>query len=352
MANDLPVERWPTSARTLIESATAGDPDSLQLKILQESMRASERERVEQLWLPRLYRKIPRERRPEPWRQVRAEYTKRWYESTGASPECDGDRDPSRAEPGGLIPDLDAIRCIVFGWADGIDPEELRFWVTRWRDEPEPAMQWLDPVTNSSASGPLHYAYVTEEFPAMRARIAQIIDSWPDSPLAVQGLLKDFGPTVELLRRVQEQTVPDSAKDALYDQGKGFPNALAAIALGDELAALHRLADRAARLADLLDDARRSLEEMGWQISADGKLQEARPTTTGPKPPYLVKVIWGLYTYLRPFYRRTFEDDQLNPERLRDQISRLLSPYFLRAETSPERGGPVWRVINNHSYSS
>jgi hypothetical protein len=355
MTNDLPFERGPTSARELVGSETVEDrprgPDEAALKVCQESMAVSERERVEQLWLPRLYRKISRQLRPEPWQQILADYIEQWCKSTKtwhrrATPfECEWIRDPRREGPEGSIPELDAIRCIVFGWADGIDPEKLQRWVTRWRDELEPAMQWLDPVTSSSLPGPLLYAYVTEELPAVRARLSEIIDSWPDSPPAVQGLLRDFGPTVELVRRLQEQTVPDSAKDALYDEGKGFPYALDAIALGDELAALHRLADRAARVEDLLADAKRSLEEMGWTVGKDGKLQ-ARTGKRGRRARYFGRVIRGLYAYLHPIYRRTFEDTQANPDLLRRHISQLLSPFFSRREISPAPKGKIGNAID------
>jgi hypothetical protein len=326
------------------------------LEICRESMRAAAVEAVEHLWLPRLYRKISRQLRPDPWWEVLADYQERWCESTGTwhrrstKLECEWIRDPRREGPEGYVPDFDFIRCIVFGWADGSDPEGLEHWVTRWREELNPAIQWLNPVTTSSVPGPALLTYVTQTLPEIRPQLEEIIDGWPDSPPALAGLLSDFAPAADLLQQFRDQTTPDPAKDALDDRGQGVPYALEAIALGDEVQALHRLANRGARLAEILADAKRSLAAMGWAVSENGELQEARPTTPGSKPAYLVQIIQGLYVYLRPFYQRTFGDTTANPAALRMHISLLLSPYFEPAKVNPRRQGTIWHAINNHLF--
>jgi hypothetical protein len=191
---------------------------------------------------------------------------------------------------------------------------------------------------------------VTQELPEIRSQLDQIIDEWVDSPPALQGLLEDFRPVVEFLGRVKVQRTPDPSKDEAEDQGRGLADPLATITLGEELSALDRLADRGERLAALLADAERSLSEMGWEVSEEGKLEQVRGGATGRKSSYLTKTIRGLYEYLRPLYRRTFSDADINPRSLREQISRLLSPYFESDEVNPDRPGPIWHAINNHLY--
>lgn len=356
MTKDLPVERWPTAAREFLESETAEDssraPKDALLKVEQESLRVSERERVEQLWVPRLYRKVPRPLLPDPWLRLRADYIEQWCRSTSTphrrlTPfECEWDRDPSQGDPESSFLDIDRIRCIVCGWAKGTDPDELDRWVRKWRGELEPAVRWLDPVTDRWAPGPHLLAYVTEELPAVRSQVGQSIDNWPVSPPAFLGLLRDFRPIVELLCRLHEHAVADPAKDAVDDQGNGVPYVLGDIALGDELASLQRLTARAAKWAELLSDAERGLEEMGWTVGKDGKLQ-ARPKKSGRRAHYIGSVIRGLFAYLHPIYRRTFEDTHINTKLIRRHISQLLSQFFSRNDISPEGNGKIARAIDN-----
>ncbi len=129
-----------------------------------------------------------------------------------------------------------------------------------------------------------------------------------------------------------------------------LPDALEAIALGDELQAMHRLAARSARLADILADAKRSPAAMDWQVSKHGKLEQVRLTTRGRRPIYLVQIIQGLYAYLRPFYQKTFQDTARNTAPMRRHISLLLSPYFEPAEVRADHKGTIWRAINNHIF--
>ncbi len=199
------------------------------LEICRQSMTAAAEEAVEQLWLPRLYRKISRQLSPDPWWEVLADYQEKWCESTGTwhrrstKLECEWILDPRREGPEGYLPDFDFIRSIVFGWADGSKPEELDHWVTRWREELHPAIRSLEPVTSSPVPGPELLAYVTQTLPEIRPRLAEIIDGWPDSPPALLGLVNDFAPAVDLLQQFQDQTAPDPAKDARDDRGQGTP---------------------------------------------------------------------------------------------------------------------------------
>jgi hypothetical protein len=325
------------------------------LEVYRQSMRAADEERIEQLWLPRLYRKIPRQLNPEPWRRLYDAYLQGWCKSREACPrkkrpsECVCICEPGRERPEGHLPDFDFIRCIVFGWADGTNQEELEHWVRRWREELHPAIQSLGPVTSLWVPGPELLAYVTRTLPEIRLQLDRIVEEWPDSPLALEGLLEAFRPEVTFLAQVKEHRRVDPSKDELEDQGRGIAEPLAMIASGEELAALDRLTARGERLAELVADAEQSLSDIGWEVSDDDTLKGSRRGRSGRKSRYLTKTIRGIYCYLRPIYRLTFGDHAMNPGRLRKQISLLLSPYFEPREIRPTDHGPIWHAINNLS---
>lgn len=300
------------------------------------SLKAQELERVDELWLVRLYRKVFPELVPSPWHEVRLAYDEQWCKARGIWYEvkdggCSWFPLESGESPDGVYsPEFDPIRCIVLGWADGVDKPALASAVQLWREQVQPALQQLKPITNIWRPGQPLLTYLTEDFPRARARLDQYIESLPDSPPAVVKLLAAYRPIVEVLTRLAE------VREA---------NPLHTVAASDEITALHHLTRRAEKLAALLDDAERRLEASGW-FAEKGKLK-MRTGAPGSHLRYLSQVVSGLYAYLWPMHRRTFGDRADNPVRLRHHISLLLSPYFSKREISPAEQRSLQRLIGN-----
>ncbi len=300
------------------------------------SMKARGLERVDQLWLVRLYRKTLPDLTPMAWWEVLADYDERWCQLRGIwyqrkNGGCTWFDPETHERPDGYYsPDLDCVRCIVMGWADGTAKQELTQAVERWRKELQPAIRLLKPVTNGSMPGQPLLTYVTENLPRLRPRLDQIVDTWPDSPLALAKLLADFSPILNPLEWVDQMS-------------KASP--LVAIATNEELSSLRALTRRGSKLAEILADAKRSLQAMGWAVTEDGKLQ-ALSKGRGRRALSRSHLFRGLYCYLWPIYRRTFGDPRRNPDPLREHISGLLSPYFEPTEISSRPKGPIGSVID------
>lgn len=106
-------------------------------------------------------------------------------------------------------------------------------------------------------------------------------------------------------------------------------------------------------MESLLEHAEASLHAAGLEITEeDGRLQRTQPRQRGPKASHLSSVVRGLYSYLRPIYKRTFGNDQKNPQPLREHISDLLSPFFSRADISSARKGPIASVIDKFVHAN
>lgn len=198
----------------------------------------------------------------------------------------------------------------------------------------QPALRLLKPVTNPPLPGQSLLTYVTEKLPRVRPQLDEIVATWPDSPLALAKLLADFSPIPSPLERVDKMS-------------KTSP--LFAIATSEELSALRVLNRRATKLGELLVDAQRSLEAMGWMATEDGKLKP-HSEGRGRRARHQSLLFRGLYYYLWPIYRRTFGDTARNPDPLREHISGLLSPYFELTEISPHRKGRIGSVIDKFVY--
>jgi hypothetical protein len=290
-----------------------------QKRIALETLKAKDWERVHYLWIPRLYRKLPREFTPAVWRQVHDAY----------------------AAEGGCI-DIDRIRCIVLGWADGRCPEDVDKAVELWNKEWFPALKLLQRITNMHHFEPALLALVNEASPVMR-RLDETLDGWPESPPAMAQLLSDYQPFSDALKEIRRLTPPAVSKTQAPTAGPSF----GAIATSTELVGFDRIANRGAGLEALLSDTRKSLLQLGWTVT-EGKLEQVREGRPGRKLHRVTLVVQGVYTYLRPIYRRTFGNRSLNPQPLRDHISTLLSPFFSKDSISPRRKGTIWRAINNH----
>lgn len=328
----------PLQASLLIQPAP--DPKewaiSEQGRIAKEVLQIKEGVRTRQLWVPRLFRKLPEDFTPSPWCAVKAAYDERWYSERGIDFQRteEGPRwiQPATAvdDTEGFSPDLDFVRCIVLGWADGTQPDELARAVKLWREEREPLIRELQQIVNMRVLDLKLLMFLVDDLPRLEKLFDALLESWPDSPPATAKLLAAFGPIPEGLRRVKEleRTTP-----------------LRAIATNQELIVLDRLAYRGYRLEEILKSAEASLDESGW-TTEDGKLKRARKGRHGPRPRFLSTVIHGLYSYIRPIYRKTFGDDRRNPQPLREHIRDLLSPYFAPREISPARQGTIGRAIN------
>ncbi len=297
------------------------DPDEWveaeQKRIAFATLKAKDEERVHYLWLPRLYRKLPREFTPAEWEQVRKEYV----------------------DQGGDF-DIDRIRCIVLGWTDGNDEKKVDEEVRLWKDVRYPAVELLRRITNHPRFEPDLLRLVHEILPAERGRMDEILEAWPDSPPAMARLLHDFRPlsiALAAVRGLLPPTTPDDSPPP--EAGPGF----GAIATNTELVGLERVARRGKRLAELLDEAERDLHARGWTVNDDGKLREL-----GSKQEFLTGVICGLHAYLRPIYRWAFGDTDLNPQQLREHISTLLSPFYSEDSVNPSPTGKLKRTIDNY----
>jgi hypothetical protein len=300
------------------------------------SLKAQEQERVDQLWLVRLFRKLFADLSPMPWWEVLSDYDERWCESRGVnyhmtSGFCRWTPLESGEKPDGIYsPEFDAIRCIVLGWVDGLDKAALAEAVQLWREKLHPALQQLKRVTNFWMPGQPLLDYLTEELPRVRPELDELIESLPDSPPAMVKLLSGYKPIAAVLASLEKLRTNDE---------------FATVAVRDELLALRRLCQRGEELAALLDDAERSLADAGW--TEEGGVLTLKTGKRGGIPEYKGRVICGLYAYLWPIYRRTFDDSTDNPRQLRCHISHLLSPYFAKAEISPASKGPLERFIGN-----
>lgn len=312
-----------------------------------ESLRVSDQEKAESLWALKVFRKVPREERhharegPNPhleWHEVWADYAERWCQDAGVDYQRgDGltweQPAPSAKLPPQAFPDLDAIRCIVFGWVEGSGPEAVDEKVRRWRQEWRPLLRTLTPLWQPQGTPVLMGEARTNYVQALRRKRAEIeerLADWPDSPVALARLVAEFRP----IQHALEALAGEEALDWLVW-----------IATDNETRAINSLTWRVGTLAALLDDAEESLAGLGWKVTDDGRLKEAREGQRGRKPKYLSLTIQRLWRYLRPLYWATFGDATANPETLRKQIARLLEPYFA-GDLGTERKGRIWRAIN------
>lgn len=300
------------------------------------SLKAQEKERVDQLWLARLFRKLFADLSPMPWWEVLSDYDERWCEARGVNYHlrggfCTWTPLESGEKPDGIYsPEFDSIRSIVLGWVDGLDKAALAEAVGLWREKLHPVLQQLKRVTNFWRPGQPLLNYLTEELPRVRPELDELIESLPDSPPAMVKLLSGYKPIAAVLASLEELRTTDE---------------FTTIAVRDEHLALRRLCQRGEKLAALLDNAERNLADAGW--TEEGGVLTMKTGKPGGIPEYKGRVICGLYAYLWPIYRRTFDDPTDNPRQLRGQISQLLSPYFAEAEISPASKGSIDRFISN-----
>jgi hypothetical protein len=301
-----------------------------------ESLRLAEKERNEHLWFPRLCTKIPHNLSPDAWYRVQADYDAEWCLTNGVRCHrheltCTWDLPYGVEKPEDGAPDLDYLRAIVFGWADGTNATELERAVDFYRTKGRGVVNLLQPILVPRFPGQVllkRLAYLDR----IRGQVEAALEQWPDSPLA--------------LSRFDESLCSEFDLDELQAPVTG---ARVLFGLSEEAEQLRQYRRRWEHFETLRSTVQTRLITSGWTLR-EGELVEARPNRKGPKPSYLNRVTRGLYAYLAPIYCRTFRDSRGNPEPLRRHISRLLGPFF--PATSCERGEPLWEAINTFSYPS
>lgn len=82
----------------------------------------------------------------------------------------------------------------------------------------------------------------------------------------------------------------------------------------------------------------------GWRLNEDAGLKDGKTT-------FFRDSAWNLYTALRPFFDEAWpaDADKRNPLLLRQQMSRLLAPFWNEEAVDPRDGEPIWAAINRRS---
>ena len=96
--------------------------------------------------------------------------------------------------------------------------------------------------------------------------------------------------------------------------------------------------------------AEEKLESMGWRfVPKDGQLQPSESKAPRPRR-RLTDIVLNMYDELQPIYAEATGDYQLNPQELREQISRslILDWHFSADQVSPDRQKPIWVIISNY----
>lgn len=275
-----------------------------QLKREAEREEEGKRATVESLYMPRALRKVPRAFRPLAWHALEDEYEHRRCDYEGR-PFGENYVSVKRKADWDEL-DLLEIRRIVFGWK--VHPPLDRFFS-------------LD-----------------DQFdPAGREHVERALRDLPDSPIAIAAMLTEFKP-------IAAKMEPFEA--LLQDESLGW------MATGEEEAAVARLNQRGAKLREEIRDAEESLRRMGWQVGPDGLLKSRPGSEGGRAGAYLNRVIANLYLYLKPIYEGAFKNLEDNPEELREQVGRLLEPYFDPADLDPGRKGRIGNQFNNTIHRS